>query len=900
MPDRTTPKCSPEEFASWAAQVKEPAERIVYSGEALRAVAMPMGGLGTGNFALAGDGTLRQWQIFNQVNHTAFLPGTFFGVRVQAGQRGAEPVMRLLQTACFYDSEFEPALSTSDHVIPDEARRLAERAETVGDIEFIGEYPIAELSYVDDELPVKVSVEAFSPMIPLNSKDSGLPCAILVFTVENPTEERADVAIVGALQNAVGYDAGSGISGVNCSCYGGNVNRAEREEMVAAVAMGNSSLPADHPGQGSMAIAALSENTSITERWTDFDALWGALRDNGVLLPSAPAGESPGGRTWNGAVAVHMSVAPGETCREAFVIAWQFPNHYVNWDQQGFGIADTKSKFFLGNACSNWFGDAMDVVRYVRDNYERLARNTRLYRDSIYDSTLPYWFIDRVTSQAATLRTQTCLWNEDCNFHGFEGVRGAVHGLWGLTTGCCPMNCTHVWNYEMTLSRLFPDLEQTMRRTDLKVQMREDGGIIFRTVLPLYLPRWEVKGEPFERTNVACDGHWGTLLKVCREWQESGSEAFLDEMWPEVLRAIEFGFERWDDDADGVLDGSQWNTYDLYFYGHNTYCSLLYLAAMLAIEEMALHRGEDELAQECRRRFESGSPKIDATLFNGEYYEQHFDEGTPGAETRQYGKGCLSDQLFGQWWAHSLGLGYLLDPANVRSALEAIYRHNFRHDFADHYQQPRVYASDWDKGLLTTTWPRGGRQDPPMLYADEAWTGIEFQVAGHMLAEGMVDEAMQLIKAAYDRHDGTCRSPWNEIECGDHYARPMASWYMLEAAGGRVYHAPKGLLGFDPRVSPEDFRSFFIAAEGWGNFGQRREGTEQHNTLSVAWGGLSLRTLRLGLPEGAGESPCVSAYVGGAEEEIEARVEDGQLLIDWPEGLELSAGGDALNVRIEW
>jgi non-lysosomal glucosylceramidase len=900
MPDRNDPRCSPEEFARWVEELHQPAERTVYSGEALRAVAMPMGGIGAGNFALAGDGTLRQWQVFNQVNHTAFLPGTFFAVRVQSGRRASEPMMRLLQTDCFYDSDFEPALSTSDHIIPDEARRLAARAETVSDVEFIGEYPIAELRYVDDDVPVKISLEAFCPMIPLNSRDSGLPCAIFVFTVENTSDARADVAILGALQNAVGYDAGSGISGVNCACYGGNVNRALRDEMIRGVAMENPRLAADHPGNGSMAIAALTDTATVAERWTEFDALWQALRDNGRLLPAAPAGESPSGSTWNGAVAAHISLAPGETRREAFVIAWHFPNHYVNWNQAGFGISDTKSRFYLGNAYNNWFSDAIDVVRYVRDNYERLARDTRLYRDSIYDTTLPYWFIDRVTSQAATLRTQTCLWNEDGNFHGFEGATGAVHSAWGIASGCCPMNCTHVWNYEMTLSRLFPDLERTMRHTDLKVQMRPDGGIIFRTVLPLYLPRWKVEGTPFERTNVACDGHWGTLLKVCREWQQSGDEAFLDDMWPEVLRAIEFGFERWDDDADGVLDGSQWNTYDLYFYGHNTYCSLLYLAAMRAVEEMALHRGETELAGECRRRFESGSRKIDETLFNGEYYEQHFDPATPGAEARQYGKGCLSDQLFGQWWAHTLGLGHLLEPGKIRSALEAIYRHNFRHDLVGHRQVPRVYASEWDKGLLTATWPRGERQESAMLYADEVWTGLEFQVAGHMIAEGMTEEAMHLVKAASERHDGRFRSPWNEIECGDHYVRPMVSWYMLEAAGGRVYHAPNGLLCFDPRISPESFRSFFITSEGWGTFTQRRDGSSQHNTLSLAWGNLALNTLRLGLPEGVGERVSAAAYIGGAEEEIEARVEDGQLFLDWPEGLELTAGGEALSVRIEW
>jgi len=899
MPDRHSPRCSPEEFDDWASHVMDPTDRIVYRGAALRALTMPMGGIGTGNFVLAGDGTLRQWQIFNQVNRAAFLPGTFFAVRVQAGHRASRPLVRLLQTDCFYDDDFEPALSTSDHVIPEEARRLAAAGSCVDDIEFIGEYPIAELTYVDEMLPVQVRLEAMSPMIPLNSRDSGLPAAIMVFSIENTSGTRAEVTLLGSLQNAVGYDAGSGISGVHCPCYGGNVNETVREGGLTAVNMTNVRLPGDHPGQGSMAIAALSGGTSVVERWTSFEGLWQALTETGHLQCALPGGPSEDGRSWNGAVAAHLSLEPGETKQAVFLIAWHFPNHYVNWDQRGFGVTDTKSHFWLGNAYANRFDSALDVARYVRDDLDRLLGDTRLYRDTIYDSSLPYWFIDRVTSQAATLRTQTCLWNEDGNFHAFEGSRGAVNGSWGLATGCCPLNCTHVWNYEMALSRLFPDLERTVRRTDLKVQMRDDGGVIFRTVLPLYLPRWQVQ-EGLERTNVACDGHWGTLLKVCREWQQSGSDEFLDEMWPEVVRALEFGFAEWDEDADGVLDGAQWNTYDLYFYGHNTYCSLLYLAALRAVEQMATYRGDAELAERCRSRFDSGSAQIDRTLFNGEYYEQHFDETEPGAEARQYGRGCLSDQLFGQWWAHSLDLGYLLDPEKVRAALGSIYRYNFRHDFVDHEQVPRVYASDWDKGLLTTTWPHGGRQEQPMLYCDEVWTGIEFQVAGHMIVEGMVEEAMQIIRAAYERHDGTYRSPWNEIECGDHYARPMSSWYMLEAAGGRVYHAPEGMLGFDPRVTPESFRSFFITAEGWGTFSQRRGEASQNNSLRVVWGELALRTLRLGLPEEAGDSPGVFVYLGGAEMTVESHVAVGRLAIDWRDALTLTPDADELTVRIEW
>ena len=874
------------------------AERTVYSGASLRAVAMPMGGIGAGEFALGGDGLLRQWQIFNQVNHTAFLPDTFFAIWAREGDRAAEPVARLLQTDCFYDEEFEPVLSASDHIIPPEAISRIKRLEAGGervcvdDIRYVGEYPIAELEYVDEELPVEVSLEALSPMIPLNAKDSGLPAVVFNFTVRNTTDGPTQVSLMGTLQNAVGYDAGSGIAGNRCVCYGGNRNEAVCGEGLAAVSMTNDRLGSDHAGWGSMVIATLGDEAQVLERWQDLEALWQRFAVDGLVGPSLAAGESAPGETHNGAVAVRFTLGPGEERVIPIVIAWHFPNHYVNWNQTGFGVTDTKTKFHLGNMYSNWFTSALDAAEYVGENYERLCGDTRLYRDTFYDSTLPYGLLDAVTSQTSTIRTPTCIWNADGNFHGFEGAVGAVQGVWGVSSGSCPLNCTHVWNYEMTLSRLFPDLERTMRATDWHVQQTDEGGVIFRTVVPLYLPRWQ-QVQAGERTTIACDGHWGTVLKTYREFQQSGSKDWLDEVWPNVQRAMQYGFETWDDDEDGVLDGPQWNTFDLYFHGHNTYCSSLYLAALRACEEMAKIQGDEDLADDCRRRFESGSEKIDATLFNGEYYEQHFDESIEGADHHQYGKGCISDQVFGQWWAHSLGLGYILDPEKVRSALASVHKYNFRQNLIGHTQTPRVYASDWEPSLLNASWPNGGRQEHPMLYCDEVWTSIEYHLGSHMIIEGMIEQGMELVQAARNRHNGVTRNPWNEIECGDHYVRPMASWALLEGAGGRVYDAWRGMISFDPRTTPEQFRSFFITAEGWGTFAQTRDGNSQTNLLVVAWGELALRELRLGLAEGV-----EPASVNVRGEDATWRLEDGAVVLDL--GETKLAAGDELIVEIEW
>src|SRR2546425_7602435 len=77
-------------------------DRVVYRGEQLRAVAMPLGGIGAGVIALAGDGGLRQWQGVHKVDHVAHVPRSFFSfwgkqAGGEAGPRGP-PAFGLLHS----------------------------------------------------------------------------------------------------------------------------------------------------------------------------------------------------------------------------------------------------------------------------------------------------------------------------------------------------------------------------------------------------------------------------------------------------------------------------------------------------------------------------------------------------------------------------------------------------------------------------------------------------------------------------------------------------------------------------------------------------------------------------------------------------------------------------------
>jgi non-lysosomal glucosylceramidase len=277
--------------------------------------------------------------------------------------------------------------------------------------------------------------------------------------------------------------------------------------------------------------------------------------------------------------------------------------------------------------------------------------------------------------------------------------------------------------------------------------------------------------------------------------------------------------------------------------------------------------------------------------WNGDYFQQNLPDYQQ--RTGEYGPGCLSDQLIGQWWAHILGLGYLLPQEHIQKALRTIFDQNWLSDMSQFRHSQRQFAGGTDKGLLICTWPRGGRPANPIPYVDEVWTGVEYEVAGLMIYEGMIVEALSIAKGARDRYDGIPRppmprNPWDELECGGHYARAMSSWALLLALSGFRYDGPSRALRFQPAVTPERFQSFFTGPEAWGSLSQERAGAVQIVEIQVVEGHLPVDSLRLAAPAGFRSAAAVvdgnPVVVRVEQPAPEAAEPVGAILIHLPEG----------------
>jgi non-lysosomal glucosylceramidase len=564
-----------------------------------------------------------------------------------------------------------------------------------------------------------------------------------------------------------------------------------------------------------------------------------------------------------GSVGRKISLGPGQKQTVTFVISWNFPN---------LSVAGMNN---VGRHYAGRFSNAYEVTKYIAHDYKRFSTSTRLWCDTWYDSSLPYWFLDRTMANTSTLATSTCYRFKDGRFWAWEGI------------GCCHGTCTHVWHYAQAVGRLFPEIERNHReQVDFGMAFHADGGIGHRANLQ-------------QSSHPAHDGQCGRILGAYREHQMTTDSAFLKRMWPKVKKAIVYMIER-DGNSDGIVEGSQSNTLDAAWFGKISFLASLYLAALRAVEAMAVEMKDNDFAQRCRDIAEHGRQNI-LRLYNGEYFYQI--EDAEHLDAIGIGKGCYIDQVFGQSWAFQVGLGRLFDEQKIKSALRALWKYNFVPDvgpFREKFKRGRWYAMAGDAGLLMCTWPGGGLREDfkkhwQYMYFNECMTGFEWQVASHMIWEGMITEGLAVARAIHDRYNAALRNPYNEIECSDHYARAMASYGAFIAACGYEYHGPKGYLAFAPRISPEDFKAAFITAKGWGSFSQKISRQNHMHKIELKYGDLKLNEMQFELA-GDARPAHVTAKLNGQEVRIRYKLDERRLLILFQNPVIL-AKGDSLSIK---
>ncbi len=837
-------------------------QQFAYTGERSRYVRFPLGGIGSGGFSISGSGRLVDWSIRNRPALQGFNGYSHFAVKAE--QDGKVLDARVLNGP--YDES--PAGGPGLRPMFDGFGHGAMRQTLAGvphfrDVEFFGRFPTADLTFRDSRFPGAVRLTALSPFIPHNDRDSSLPAAMLSFELVNTTDKPIDYTLAGTLGN---YGSNSG------------VHSFSRAAGVSSLRMSSADSGKPEADLGDLTIATDADEVQhqdhhyrgqwfddLTVYWKDF-AKPGPLPERHYDTPRASQHMQK--LPEHGTLAAKVTVPAGGSRTIRFVISWNFSHGDVYWanrDKPDSPNGSQPTPLWKNYYATQWV-DSTAAAHDAFARWDEFSGKTLAFRDSLFNSTMPAPLTDAASATLALLRTATVIRLENGELWAWEGQH--------TRDGSCEGSCTHVWNYQQALSHLFPALERSLRETEWTYNQLPSGGLTFRQKLPL--------GSGFDIIGPCADGHFGAIIKTYREWRLSGDTGWLRRYWPNITRAMHYAWskdnpDQWDPDQTGILSGRQHQTLDMELFGPNSWLGSMYVAALLAMSRMAEAMDDAGLAAKCARLAAAGASYIDTALYNGRYFFQaidlddksvisRFDTGRNagvladtfmsaywsdehGEIKYQFAEGCIADQVLGQWHAEVAGLGLFLDADKVGSALKAIYDENYLDDMDDHFNPCRNFAFEDEGGLLIATYPEGTRQ--PMVaapYAEEAWTGVEYASASHMIMHGLVDEGLAIVRSVRARYDGARRNPFSDIECGSYYARSMSAWQLVNAWAGFNADQIDGTLSFAPKASG-DYRILWSSGTAWGELA-RTDGTLKLTTLG---GTLDVNTITV---DGKAYSPA--------------------------------------------
>ncbi|ULQ50849.1 GH116 family glycosyl hydrolase [Flavihumibacter fluvii] len=821
-----------------------PGQRVFngsYTGAYLNRVAFPIGGLGAGMFCMEGTGAISHMSVRNrpEVFHE---PSVFAAISIKGLRDGAKVL---------------------EGPVPDwkkfgrkDAGNGATGATTglprFHGASFQARFPFGQLDLQDKDLSLKVKVIGWSPFIPGDEDNSSLPVGAMEYHFINSGTSTLEAVFSFNAKNFLAVENGQ------------NAVRSIQNGFV----LSEKGIK-EKPLRSDFAIYTDDNNTVVDHCWFRggwWDPLtmaWNAVKNADLISNTPVEKDAPGASLY-----VPFSLLPGGKKVVRVMFAWYTPESDLAIGDMGtrkencnpdsgccnspadIGL-DKYDKDFNAPFYKPWYSSRFINVEEVADfwsrQYDTLYRKSTLFKDAFYSSSLPPVVMEAIAANLTILKSPTVLRQFDGRLWSFEGCSD--------DNGCCHGSCTHVWNYAQAIPHLFPALERSLRSTEFCESQDEKGHQNFRSALPIKPATHEF--------HAAADGQLGGIMKVYREWRISGDSLWMKKIYPMVQKSMDYCISTWDPHRKGIIEEPHHNTYDIEFWGPDGMHCSFYIGALDALIAMGAYLGKDMTTYKALA--EKGRTFLEKDLYDGEYFIQKIQftglnapspavaqsfGGEYSKEARillekegpkyQYGKGCLSDGVLGAWIARMCGLNDPVDAVKVRSHLKAVHKYNLRKNLSEHANPQRPsFALGEEGGLLLCTWPKGGKLSLPFVYSDEVWTGIEHQVAAHLMLLGQVKEGIDILNASRNRYDGRIRNPFNEYECGHWYARALSSYGYFQALTGVRYDAVDKTLFIDSKIG--DFTSFLSAEQGFGTVTVRQGKV----SVKVAHGKIDINTIDL-------------------------------------------------------
>lgn len=755
--------------------------------EKTKQISFPLGGIGSGSIGLSGDGSLIDWEIWNRPSKSKGNGYSHFALKVTDN---GQSTVKILQ-----GDTNEPLSGEHDYRGGYCGFGFGVHTGTMAglphfkDVTFDGAFPVARIRFSEDGFPVVATLRAWNPLIPQEEDDSSLPAAFFEWELENRSERTLSCALSFTVQNPA-----------NCS-----KNQALEVDGHRGLFFFDAGHTVDQIEYCDLCMATDCADATVQSNWyrgefmDSVTTFWNQL----CKCDRMPEREyETAGNHDHGSLVSYVTLSAGEKRTIRFVLAWNVPNQYNYWnpcrDENGNDIT-------WKNYYATLFETSRETAAYALRRFSALSEQTQRFADTLWQSDLPSEVLDAISANLSVLKSPTVLRLTDGSLWGWEGCCA--------NEGSCEGSCQHVWNYAYALPFLFPRLERSLRENTLKYALYPSGETAFRIPLP--------PGRSPGRFRACVDGQMGEIIKCYREWKLSGDDAWIRQHADDIFRMLEYAWseenpDRWDADRDGVITGRQHHTLDKELFGANAWLEGFYLLALDCGAQIADAVGDAERAAQYRDLYDRGRAWTNESLFNGSWFYQQVDlrdrtlldvfgateywNEETGEIKYQIGDGCIIDQMLADWHAAILGCNGVFDTEKKRRALQSLYRNNYQTSMRSVVNLWRNFALNDEGGTIICSYPDGASKPAiPIPYCEECMTGFEYALAGLMIANGYEAEGESLVRSVRERYDGEKRNPWNEIECGSHYARSMASFALMPIYSGLAFDMPRRFIGFYPR-----------------------------------------------------------------------------------------------------
>ena len=325
---------------------------------------VPLGGIGTGTVELRGDGSFREWQIFNNWGNSQTVE--LFKYSPSYDLLNAFAAVKINDNACVLETH------------------PAQGLPGVEKIAYVGWFPFSHLQYgLGDESPVKITAEAFGSYVPHHPDDSGIPAFGLTYRFQNITARPVQISLALSVVNPLG------------------------EVCQRETAGGLTVAESVRDGEGGIALAALDGKPVSVMGGADtpetLQSFWDTFR-------SAQPNYGTNAQGQRVAQVVTFTVPPNASKAERFVVGWYSPDHREN----GNGV-------YVGHKYAAWAQSPADSVRLMAGRFDALRTASANWRDTMRDASWPTWVSHWLCNSQSTLAKNTW-WTKDGRFLTYEST----------------------------------------------------------------------------------------------------------------------------------------------------------------------------------------------------------------------------------------------------------------------------------------------------------------------------------------------------------------------------------------------------------------------------------------------------------------------------------------------